>query len=60
MVGLKNQYMKYKDITHLSQEIASALEDHALIAYTQQKKTSQIVRHFINDYLKEVTKEFFD
>ena len=51
---------RYKDVGHLSDEIANALEDHALIAYTQRGKTSEIVKSFINDYLKEMVKEFYD
>ena len=51
---------KYKDVGHLSDVIADALEDHALIPYTQRIKTSQIIKSFVNDYLKEMVKEFYD
>ena len=51
---------KYKDVGHLSDVIADALEDHALIPYTQRHTTSQIVKSFVNDYLKEMVKEFYE
>jgi len=52
--------LKYKNVGHLSDIIADALEDHALIPYTQRQKTSEIVKSFVNDYLKEMVKEFYD
>jgi hypothetical protein len=52
--------LRYKNVEHLSDVIADALEDHALIAFTQRSKTSEIVKSFVNDYLKEMVKEFYD
>jgi|TARA_R110002012_G_C11668986_1_gene612900 hypothetical protein len=50
---------KYKDVKHLSKEIAFALEDHALISYNQQEITSNIIKHYVDEYIKETIKDFY-
>lgn len=48
------------DTETLARDIASALEDHALIHWEQQGKTAQIVRSFLNEHIKRMVKEFYD
>ncbi len=48
------------DIKKLSKDIASALEDHALIAWDQQGKTAEIVSSFVNEFIKREIREFYD
>tara|TARA_B100000925_G_C21786773_1_gene378702 strand:- start:494 stop:643 length:150 start_codon:yes stop_codon:yes gene_type:complete len=48
------------DIKKLSKDIASALEDHALIAWDQQNTTAQIVHSFVNEFIKKEIREFYD
>jgi len=48
------------DIDTLAKDIASALEDHALIHWEQQGKTAEIVRSFINEHIKKIVREFYD
>jgi len=48
------------EIKELADNIARALEDHKLIAWEQQSKTSQIVATFVDRYLRDCVKDFFD
>jgi hypothetical protein len=48
------------DIDTLSKDIAAALEDHALLHWEQQPKAAQIIRSFVNDYIKKVVRDFYD
>ncbi len=47
--------MESKDKTtkQLCDEIASALEDHAIIPYNQKKLTSDIIQYCLSRYMKK-------
>lgn len=51
---------KNKDIQKLCSEIASSLEDHALIPFSEIDITSKIIEFHIKNYLKKIITDFFD